>query len=112
MAALAIVASAEADDVPGPSFGDSYVVPSPPPVYGPPLPRRGNSFRIISDSSIEEGGSRAGYSIGGGPMFRLYHAESAYPWTDAPAYSPHGAGGIHGPLMLDVLLFTDISSRF
>ncbi len=113
-AALAIVATAAADDLPGPSLGEPYVLPSPAPIYGPLQRSSGNSFRIISGPSIEGGGSSAGYSVYGRneSAIEWYHAESSNPSADMPVYAPYCNTGTYGPMMLDVLLFTDISSRF
>jgi hypothetical protein len=112
IALLALTTTARADEPPGPVLGESYAVP--PPVYPPLMPRRGNSFRIISGASVNDGNSSAGYVVDGvyGPVFESYHAESSNPWADMPPQRPYLNTGMYGPMMFDVLLFSDISSRF
>ena len=42
-----------------------------------------------------------------------YHAESSNMYSaDMPVYAPYCNTSTYGPMMLDVLLFTDISSRY
>lgn len=112
IALLALTTTTGADEPAGSVVGESYAIP--PPIYAPLMPRRGNSYRIISGASVNDGNSSAGYVVDGvyGPVFESYHAESTNPWADMPAQRPYCNTGMYGPMMFDVLLFNDISSRF
>lgn len=119
LAVLAITASVQADDVPGPImsepiqpapyYGPEYV-PTPGPVYSPSWHAGGNSFHIFSGPAAGDGFSSAGY-YGGGPVFEAYHAGSYRLPADLPYGGYPHSSGVYGPMMLDLLVIPDMSQR-
>lgn len=113
LATFLAVASAAADDS---VLQPGVVAPVPAPVATSPPPR--SSYRVVPGPSVLPGpsNSRSTLTQPSGRVIEWYHAGSSNPTADLPdCMPPCGRGygpGMYGPVLIDVLLIPDISSRF